>query len=114
MLVKASAKFIRISPTRLREVMDLVRRKDCLTAQGILVNINKRATVYIQKVLKSAVSSAKVKGFNQDQLYISKIIADVGPTWKRFKAAAFGRATKVRKRTSHIQIELDLKEAKNT
>lgn len=109
MLIKASAKFIRISPTRLREVMDLIRGKDALVAEGILLNINKRATEYIQKVLKAAISNAKVKGFNPGQLYISKIVADAGPIWKRFRAAAFGRATKIRKRTSHILIELDLK-----
>lgn len=109
MLVKASAKFIRISPTRLREVMDLIRGKDVITAEGILLNIDKRAKGYIQKVLKSAIGNAKIKGFNSDQLYISKIAADVGPIWKRFKAAAFGRATRIRKRTSHITIELDLK-----
>ncbi len=109
MLIKASAKFIRISPSRLREVMDCVRGKEVVTAQGILLNISKRAKEYIKKVLASAIANAKVKGFNPDQLYISKITADGGPMWKRFKAAAFGRATKIKKRTSHITIELDLK-----
>lgn len=78
-------------------------------AQGILFNISKRAKPYISKVLVSAIANAKVKGFNPAQLYISKITADGGPMWKRFKAAAFGRAAKIRKRTSHITIELDIK-----
>lgn len=109
MIVKAETRFIRISPTRLREVMDCIRGKDVVSAEGLLSNINKRAKTYIEKTLKSAIANAKVKGFTPQQLYISKIAADVGPIWKRFKAAAFGRATKIRKRTSHIIIELDLK-----
>lgn len=109
MLVKASAKFIRISPSRLREVMNTIRGKEVVVAEGILFNIGKRAKGYIEKVLKSAIANAKVKGFSPSQLYISKITADVGPIWKRFKAAAFGRASKIKKRTSHITIELDIK-----
>lgn len=109
MLVKASAKFIRISPSRLREVMNAVRGKDVFTAEGILLNINKRAKDYIKKVLKAAIASAKEQGLEEKKLYISKITADGGPMWKRFKAAAFGRAVRIRKRTSHINIELDLK-----
>lgn len=89
--------------------MDCIRGKDVVNAEGLLNNINKRAKTYIEKTLKSAVANAKVKGFNREQLYISKITADVGPIWKRFKAAAFGRAARILKRTSHITIELDLK-----
>ena len=114
MLVKASAKFIRISPTRLREVMDYIRGKSANEAEGILLNISKRAKGYIQKVLKSAIANAKVKGFNQAELYVSKVTADGGPIWKRFKAAAFGKATKIRKRTSHITIELDMRNKSNS
>ena len=109
MLVKATTKHIRMSPTKIREVINLIRGKDVIRAQGILLNIDKRAKAIIQKVLKSAVSNAAVKGFKAEQLYISKATADIGPMWKRFKAAAFGRATKIRRRTSHITIELDLK-----
>lgn len=89
--------------------MEYARGKGVVAAEGILLNIPKRAKEYIQKVLKSAVANAKVKGFAPSELYISKITADVGPIWKRYKAAAFGRATKIRRRTSHITIELDLK-----
>ncbi len=109
MIVKARAKFIRVSPSRLREVMAHIRGKDLTAAEGILLNTHKRAKDYIQKVLQSAAANARVKGFNPQQLYISKITADGGPVWKRFKAAAFGRATKIRRRTSHITIELDIK-----
>jgi len=89
--------------------MNYIRGKSVSEAEGLLLNISKRAKGYIQKVLKSAIANAKVKGFNPGQLYVSKVTADNGPIWKRFKAAAFGRAAKIRKRTSHITIELDLK-----
>jgi large subunit ribosomal protein L22 len=109
MIVKAEGKFLRYSPTKVRQVMDLIRGKDAAEAQAILVALNKRPKEPLIKILNSAVANAKVKGFNLDQLYVSKIICDVGPTWKRFKAAAFGRATSIKKRTSHIKIELDVK-----
>ncbi|MBM3255161.1 MAG: 50S ribosomal protein L22 [Candidatus Omnitrophica bacterium] len=109
MIAKAEVKFIRISPTKVRQVIDLIRLKDVASAQAILFNINKGPRGYLIKILKQAVANAKVKGFNQEQLYISKIICDVGPAWKRFKAAAFGRAAPIKKRTSHIRIELDMK-----
>ena len=109
MIVKAQNKYIRISPTKVRQVIDLIRDKDVLEAESILHNLNKRSCEYLIKILKSAVANAKVKGFNPEQLYISKIICNVGPVWKRFKAAAFGRATPIKRRTSHIKIELDIK-----
>ncbi|MCX5714925.1 MAG: 50S ribosomal protein L22 [Candidatus Omnitrophica bacterium] len=112
MIVKAEAKFLRISPTKTRQVIDLIRNKDVLAAEAILANLNKRPKEYLVKILKAAVANAKVKGFNADQLYVSKIICDVGPIWKRFKAAAFGRATPIQRRTSHIRIELDIKNLK--
>lgn len=89
--------------------MNCVRGKNVIAAEGILLNISKRAKGYILKVLKAAVANAKVKGLSPEQLHISKITADVGPIWKRFKAAAFGKAAKIRRRTSHITIELDIK-----
>jgi large subunit ribosomal protein L22 len=109
MIAKAGVKFIRISPPKVRQVIDLIRLKDVGQAQAILANLNKRPKEYLVKILKQAVANAKVKGFNQEQLYISKVICDVGPSWKRYKAAAFGRAASIKKRTSHIRIELDIK-----
>ena len=109
MIVKAENKHIRISPPKVRLVMDLIRGKDVKQAEAILLNLNKRPKDPILKILKSAVANGKVKGFMAEQLYISKIICDVGPVWKRYKAAAFGRATPIKRRTAHIKIELDLK-----
>lgn len=109
MIVKAEGRFLRISPTKVRQIIDLIRQKDVGVAEAILLNLSKRPKEYLLKILKSAVANAKVKGFRPKQLYISKIICNIGPQWKRYKAAAFGRAQPIKKRTSHIRIELDLK-----
>jgi len=109
MIVKAEAKYLRISPSKARQVIDLIRYKDVLQAQAILIALNKRTKEYLIKILRQAIANAKVKGFKPEQLYISRIICNVGPVWKRYKAAAFGRAAPIRKRTAHIRIELDLK-----
>ena len=100
---------MRISPPKVRQVMDLIRGKDAVFARALLLNINKRPKEYLIKILNSAIANAKVKGFNVEQLYLSKVVCNVGPSWKRFKAAAFGRAQPILKRTCHIKIELDLK-----
>lgn len=110
MIAKAEGKFLRISPSKVGQVLELIRRKDAVEAEHILRLLNKRSKEFLSKVLKSAVANAKVKGFNADQLYVSKAVCNTGPMWKRYKAAAFGRAASIVKRTSHIRIELDLKE----
>lgn len=109
MIVRAEGKFLRVSPTKVRQVIDLIRSRDVTEAKSILANLNKRPKEYLIKILGQAIANAKVKGFNPEQLYISKIICNIGPIWKRYKAAAFGRAAPIKKRTSHIRIELDLK-----
>lgn len=109
MIVKAEGKFLRITPTKVRQVMDLIRNKDVLEAKSLLVALNKRPKEHLLKLLHQAIANAKVKGFAPEQLYISRIICDVGPVWKRYKAAAFGRASPIKKRTSHIRLELDIK-----
>ena len=109
MIVKAEGRFLRVSPTKVRRVIDLLRGENVEIAQSILLNSNVRPREYLKKILDSAIANAKVKGFKPEQLYVSKIICDAGPIWKRYKAAAFGRATLIRKRTSHIRIELDIK-----
>lgn len=109
MIARAQGKFLRIAPPKVRLVMDLIRNKDAREAESILVSLNKRPKEFLIKLLRQAIANAKVKGFQPEQLYVSKIICDVGPSWKRYKAAAFGRAAPILKRTSHIKIELDLK-----
>jgi large subunit ribosomal protein L22 len=109
MIVKAQGKFLRISPNKVRQVIALIRGKGVGEAEAVLLHINKRPKEHLIKILRSAIANAKQKGFKPEQLYISKIICSNGPMWKRFRAAAFGRATEIKKRTSHIRIELDLK-----
>ncbi|HLF17485.1 MAG TPA: 50S ribosomal protein L22 [Candidatus Omnitrophota bacterium] len=108
MIAKAKAKFVRGTPTKVRQVIDLIRGKNIPASQAILTHVNKGSTKWIRKVLDSAVANAKQKGLMEDQLYISKITADQGPMMKRWRAAAFGRATPLLKRTTHLTIELDL------
>lgn len=112
MIARAQGKFLRVSPSKVRLVADLIRHKGAPQAQSILINLNKRPCEYLIKLLKSAVANAKTKGFNADQLYVSQVICNPGPAWKRFRAAAFGRASPIKKRTAHIRIELDIKNNK--
>ena len=109
MIAQARAKFIRISPTKTGLVLDLIRGKGVEAALGILTHVPKTPTHMIKKVLNSAVSNAKQKGLREEDLFISKITADRGPMWKRHRAAGFGRASPILKRTTHLIIELDVK-----
>ncbi|MGE0269034.1 MAG: 50S ribosomal protein L22 [Candidatus Omnitrophota bacterium] len=108
MIAQAKGRYFRVSPTKLRLVINLIRGKQVLPSLAILTHVNKGSTKMVAKVLNSAINNAKQKGLSEDQLFISKIVADQGPSWKRFRAAAFGRATGILKRTSHLTIELDL------
>ncbi|MBN2120095.1 MAG: 50S ribosomal protein L22 [Candidatus Omnitrophica bacterium] len=112
MIAKAKLRYIRVSSRKADQVIRLVRGKPVSLAQGILANANKRMALILSKVLKSALTNAQNKGIdtaNLNSIYISRLVANSGPTLKRFKAAAFGRATMIKKRTSHIELELDLR-----
>jgi len=109
MIAKASAKFVRISPRKVRYVIDLIRHKNVPAAQGILNGSPRRAGEIIRKLLNQAIDAAeKNSQVKAGHLMISKVTADGGPTMKRFRAASMGRASVIRKRTSHILLELDL------
>ena len=109
MIAKAKGKYIRVSPLKVRQVIDLIRGKDVVSSLSILEHVTKGSKSLVMKVLNSAVSNAKQKGLSEEQLYISRVTADQGPSWQRFRAAAFGRATGIVKKTTHLTIELDLK-----
>jgi large subunit ribosomal protein L22 len=109
MIAKAHCRFIRISAKKARRLIPILKGKNVETALDLLTQIHVGAKPYFLKLVRSALSNAKVKGVQPEQLYISRIIINEGPTWKRFRANAFGRATEIRKRTSHISVELDLK-----
>jgi large subunit ribosomal protein L22 len=110
MVARAEAKYIRVSPFKVRQVAELIRGENIREAMSILEVTNKRAAYYIKKVVKSALANAKNKGYTDDKLFVSRLIANPGPVLKRYRAASFGRAVMIRKRTSHILVELDTPE----
>lgn len=104
----AVAKYIRISPSKVRIVIDLIRGKNYFDALAILDNTPKAASEPVKKVLNSAAANAEVnKGMSKDDLYVAEIYADGGPTLKRVMPRAQGRAYRILKRTSHITVVLD-------
>ena len=106
--MKASATHIRISPRKVRMVVDTVRGKSVSQALSILGFTRKKAALPVQKLLKSAMANAVENGGINDfeTLVIDRIMVDEGPTLKRYMPRARGRATPIRKRTSHIRIIL--------
>jgi large subunit ribosomal protein L22 len=108
MEVKARLRFARISPRKARLVADLVRGKRSEEALNILSFTKKASAKILIKLLKSAIANAtQKKTIDIDRLYVKQIMVDQGPTMKRFQPRALGRATTIRKRTSHINITLD-------
>ena len=104
----AKAKYIRISSSKVKLVIDLIRGKGVDEALAILKNTPKAASPVVEKLLNSAVANAENnKGMLRDDLIVAEVFADQGPTLKRFRPRAQGRATRIRKRTSHITIILD-------
>lgn len=110
MIARAEAKFIRISPTKVRPVISLIEGAKVQKASVTLQMVNKKGAYYLGKVLKSAVANAKNKGYDENKLFISKVVANSGPMFRRHRAASFGRASIIRKRTSHLLVELDTTE----
>ena len=105
MEAKAVAKYIRISPRKARQVVDLIRGKSVAEASAILKFTPNKGAELVEKVLKSAVANAEHNyDMNVDELYISQAYVDQGPSLKRFKPRAMGRADGIRKRTSHITV----------
>ncbi len=110
MEVRARLRFARIAPRKARLVADLIRGKRSEEALNILHFTRKAAAKILVKLLKSAIANAtKNKSIDIDRLYVKRIMVDQGPTMKRYQARALGRATMIRKRTSHIDIVLDEK-----
>ena len=110
---KAVLRLARVSPRKARLVADLVRGRDVNEAIEILTFSKQKSAGLIKGLLMSAVANAEYKaGRDQvdldiDDLYISRITVDQGPVLRRFRPRARGMATPVRKKTSHITIELD-------
>ncbi len=109
---RAVAKHVRMSPTKVRIVLDLIRGKGYKEAAAILMSTQKFACEPILKVLNSAAANAENNlGMNKDDLFVAVCYADMGPTLKRVMPRAQGRAFRILKRTCHITIVLDAKAA---
>ena len=111
MEAKAHLKYARISPRKVKIVLDLIRGKDVAQAMAILKNTPKSASEYLTKLLRSAVANAE-NNFNMDasKLYVSECFVCPGPILKRIKARSRGRSSRILKRTSHITLVLGEKE----
>jgi large subunit ribosomal protein L22 len=105
--MRATAKYLRIAPRKARLVADEVRGKSYPEAIAILRFTNKRAAKIIGDVINSAAANAEHNmDADPEELFVQEIRVDEGPTIKRYRARAMGRATMIRKRTSHITVEL--------
>ena len=108
MEAKATAKYVRIAPRKVRVVMDLIRGKNIAEAFAILKFTPKIGADVIEKVLKSAVSNAEnTFDMNVDKLYIKTAYVDQGPTLKRIHPRSRGQAFKILKRTSHVTVAVE-------
>jgi len=106
----AKARHVRIAPRKVRLVMDMVRGKPVPEALQTLGLLRKAASPVIAKVIKSAVANAENNhDMSTDGLIVARAFVDEGPTMKRFMPRAMGRATTIRKRTSHITVVLSEK-----
>jgi ribosomal protein L22 len=112
MQVAAKLKYARISPQKCRLIADMVRGKPVGLALNTLKFTPKKGARLVLKVLESAVANAENNHeLIGDELRIASVTADEGPTLKRFRPRAMGRATRIRKRTSHLTILLTPKES---
>ncbi|KAA0919103.1 50S ribosomal protein L22 [Dietzia sp. ANT_WB102] len=104
---RATAKFVRVTPMKARRVIDLIRGKDAGDALDVLRFAPQAASEPVAKVLASAMANAENNlDLDPRTLVVTTAYADEGPTLKRFRPRAQGRAFRVRKRTSHITIEV--------
>jgi large subunit ribosomal protein L22 len=105
MQAKAVARTVRIAPRKVRLVVDLIRGKQVGEAVSVLRLTNKAASPVVEKVLKSAIANAE-HNYEMDvnSLVVTEAYVNEGPTLKRFRPRAMGRASQINKRTSHITI----------
>ena len=107
---KATARYVRMSPTKVRRVVDLIRGLPAADAQAIVKFDEHAASEPVGKVLASAIANAehlahvRSQRLDPDDLFVTEAFVDEGPTLKRFRPRAQGRAFRIRKRTSHITI----------
>lgn len=110
MEARAITRYVRVAPRKMCLVADLVRGKKVNEALNILHFSPKRSSLVIEKTIRSALANLMdkedVRDINVDNAVVSEIRVNEGPTWRRFKPRAMGRATRIRKRTSHLYVTL--------
>lgn len=116
MEAKAKARFVRVTPQKARRVVDLIRGKQAVEAVAVLKFAPQAAAEPVLKTVQSAVANA-VEGakrnserLDESDLFISEVFVDEGPTLKRFRPRAQGRAGRINKRTSHITVVVSQRE----
>jgi len=108
MEIKAKARFIRVSPRKTRLVAENIKDQPVSTALDLLRYTPKKPAKALYKVLYSALANAENSAsLDVDNLYVKRVHIDEGPTWKRIRPRAMGRATRINKRTSHITVIVD-------
>jgi len=109
-MVSATAKYVRVSPRKAGDVARLIRGKKVSEAKAILSLTPRAAAQLVGKVLDSAVANAENNhDLDAEELYVTQAYVNGGPTLKRFRPRAMGRASRIRKRTSHITVCVDEK-----
>lgn len=107
---KAKISYARVSPTKAKIVIDTIKGKDVISALGILAYTPRNGARILEKLLKSALANAENNsGMNSQELYVDEAFANKGPTLKRIRPRAQGRAYRIEKKTSHITIILNKK-----
>ena len=111
MIAKAIARHVRMTPRKVGYVARPLRQQTVAKALASLSVTNRRAAEPVAKLVASAFANARQRNpeLREEDVIISKLVADEGPRWKRFRAAAFGRAARILKRTTHITVELEKK-----
>jgi large subunit ribosomal protein L22 len=110
MEAKAQARYVRVTPMKARRVVDLIRGREATQALAVLEFAPQAASETVRKVVQSAIANARVKAdrasepFDERELVVSAAYVDEGPTLKRFRPRAQGRAYRINKRTSHITL----------
>ena len=118
MEAKAKARFVRVTPQKARRVVDLIRGKQAVEAVAVLRFAPQAAGETVLKVVESAIANARVKAeraseaFDEQNLVVAEVYVDEGPTLKRFRPRAQGRASQILKRTSHITVVVASREPK--
>ncbi len=114
--VRAQARFVRITPMKARRVVDMIRGMKATEALNVLKFAPQAASEQVYKVVASAIANAdhNHKLHDKDSLWIKEAYVDEGPTMKRFRPRAQGRAYRIRKRTSHITVVVESRTTEGT